>query len=98
MRINVKGERPVRLHAKDLEDIQDFTYLRCKTNTIPILMHQMHISNTQVSSVVLGPKRLEIPPKKSENCIRAEKKILCHEIERNSSKDRAMDEGDMIKS
>jgi hypothetical protein len=25
----------------------------CKTNTLPILMHQMHISTTQVSSVML---------------------------------------------
>jgi hypothetical protein len=27
---------------------------------IPILMHQMRISTTSVSSVVLGPKKLEI--------------------------------------
>jgi hypothetical protein len=27
--------------------------LECKTNTLPILMHQMHISTTQVSSVLL---------------------------------------------
>jgi hypothetical protein len=26
---------------------------KCKTNTLPILMHQMHISTTQVSSVML---------------------------------------------
>jgi hypothetical protein len=34
--------------------------LKCKTNTIPILMHQMRISTNQVSSVVLWPKKLEI--------------------------------------
>jgi hypothetical protein len=34
----------------------------CKTNMIPILMHQMGISTNQVSSVVLRPKKLEIPP------------------------------------
>ena len=28
----------------------------CKTNTIPILMHHMHISTNEVSSVVLSPK------------------------------------------
>jgi hypothetical protein len=32
----------------------------CKTNTIPILMHQMRISTNQVSSVVLRPKTLKI--------------------------------------
>jgi hypothetical protein len=32
----------------------------CETNIIPILMHQMHISTNQVSSVVLRPKNLEI--------------------------------------
>jgi hypothetical protein len=35
-------------------------FLRCKTNTIPILMHQMCISTNQVSSVVLRLKKLEI--------------------------------------
>jgi hypothetical protein len=30
-----------------------------KTNTIPILMHQMRISTNQVSSVVLRPKKLK---------------------------------------
>ena len=34
--------------------------LKCKTNTLPILMHQMRISTNQVSSVVLRPKKLEI--------------------------------------
>jgi hypothetical protein len=34
--------------------------LKCKTNIIPILMHQMHISTDQVSAVELGPKKLEI--------------------------------------
>jgi hypothetical protein len=57
--------------------------LDCKTNTLPMLMHQMHISTTLVSSVVLRPKKLEI-----------RKQILCHEIEPNPSKDRVMPEGD----
>jgi hypothetical protein len=35
------------------------TKMKCKTNTIPILMHQMRISTNQVSSVVLTPKKLE---------------------------------------
>jgi hypothetical protein len=34
--------------------------LNCKTNTIPILMHQMRISTTKVYSVVLRPIKLEI--------------------------------------
>jgi hypothetical protein len=34
--------------------------LKCKTNTIPILMHQMRISTNQVSSVMLRSKKLEI--------------------------------------
>jgi hypothetical protein len=29
---------------------------KCKTNTIPILMHHMRISTNEVSSVVLSPK------------------------------------------
>jgi hypothetical protein len=31
-------------------------------------MHQMHISTTQVSSVILRAKELEIQLKKGENC------------------------------
>jgi hypothetical protein len=40
---------------------QGFKY---KSNMIPIFMHQMCISTNEVSSVVLRPKKLEIPPKK----------------------------------
>jgi hypothetical protein len=40
-----------------------FRFLKCKTNTILILMHQMHISTTQVSSVMLRSKKLEIREK-----------------------------------
>jgi hypothetical protein len=43
--------------------------------------------------VILKLKKLE-SQKKNVNCKSAEKKILCHEIELNSSKDRAMHEGD----
>jgi hypothetical protein len=32
MRISVKEEKPVRLDAKDLEDVQDFTHLGSKVN------------------------------------------------------------------
>jgi hypothetical protein len=38
-----------------------------KTNTLPILMHQMRISTTQVSSLMLMSKKLEIREKKCEN-------------------------------
>jgi hypothetical protein len=56
--------------------------LQCKTNTIPILMHQMRISTNKVSSVVLRPKKLEIRKKKfGQNCKRAEKTKQCHELE-----------------
>jgi hypothetical protein len=37
--------------------------LTCKTNTLPILMHQMRISTTQVSTVMLRSKKLEIRKK-----------------------------------
>jgi hypothetical protein len=40
--------------------IQICAHTQCKTNTIPILMHQMRISTNQVSSVVLRPKKFEI--------------------------------------
>jgi hypothetical protein len=36
-----------------------FSSKECKTNTLPILMHQMRISTTQVSSVMLRSKKLE---------------------------------------
>jgi hypothetical protein len=64
----------------------------CKTNMIPILMHQMHISTNSVFSVVLRPKIWK-SESSCENCIRAEK-ILCHEIEPNLLKARALHDGD----
>jgi hypothetical protein len=39
---------------------------KCKTNTIPILMQQMHISTTQVSSVTLWSKKLKIRKKNAK--------------------------------
>jgi hypothetical protein len=56
----------------------------------------MRISTTfKVSSVVLRPKKLEIREKKLCNLYKSRKnQILCHEIEPNPSKDRAMHEGD----
>jgi hypothetical protein len=65
---------------------------KCETNTIPILMHQIHISTNWVSSVKLKPKKLEIRIH-CENCKRAwgkNKTTECHEIEPNPSKNRAM--------
>jgi hypothetical protein len=66
-----------------------------KTNTIPILIHQISISTNQVSSMVPRPKKLETR-EKCENCERAEKtsQKLCHEIDVNPSKYRAMHDGD----
>jgi hypothetical protein len=57
-------------------------------------MHQIRISTTQVSSVVLRPKKLEI--RKIVKTVKQPKKkqILCHEIEPKPSKDRVMHEGD----
>jgi hypothetical protein len=71
-----------------------FPHYEWKANTIPILMHQMCISTTQVSSVVLGPKRLDIRKImwKLYKC-QKETQILCHEIEPNLLRDRAMHEG-----
>jgi hypothetical protein len=64
---------------------------KCKTNTLPILMHQMRISTTQVSSVMLRLKKLEIRNKmwKLKEPL-DENQTECHEIEPNLSKDRAM--------
>ena len=57
-------------------------------------MHQMRISTNQILSVVLRPKKVG-NPKNCEKCERTEEdQKLCHEIEPNPSKDRAMHEGD----
>jgi hypothetical protein len=45
-------------------------FTSCKTNMLTILMHQMHISTTQVSSVMLRSTKLEIQ-KKNEKTERA---------------------------
>ena len=57
-------------------------------------MHQMRISTNEVSSVVLGPKKVEVQTKEGEKCEEPKNQLLCHEIEPNPSKDRAMHEGD----
>ena len=59
-------------------------------------MHQMRISTNEVSSVVLGSKKLEVRKKnvKSVKSRKNEIHVQCHEIEPNPSKDRAMHEGD----
>jgi hypothetical protein len=66
----------------------------CKTNTLTILMHQMRILTTHVSSVML--RSLEIRRKKMWKLkeLSDESKIECHEIETNPLKDRVMPEGD----
>jgi hypothetical protein len=58
-------------------------------------MRQMRISTNQASSVVLRPKILEI--RKIVKTVKEPKRnqTLCHEIEPNPSKDRAMHEGDI---
>jgi hypothetical protein len=45
--------------------------------------------------VVLGPKKVGNPKKKKMKTVyEPKKKLMCHEIEPNPSKDRAMHEGD----
>jgi hypothetical protein len=39
----------------------------CKTNTLPSLMHRMHISTTQVSTVMLRSKKLKIQKQNVKN-------------------------------
>jgi hypothetical protein len=59
-------------------------------------MHQMRISTTQVSSVMLRFKKLEIRGKKMRKIEEQsdENQTECREIEPNLSKDRAMPERD----
>jgi hypothetical protein len=59
-------------------------------------MYQMRISTTQVSSVVLRPKKLKIAKKNVKTVYEPKNQNLCHEIEPNQSKDRAMHEGDNL--
>jgi hypothetical protein len=77
-----------------LQSAEVFFICKCKTNTIPILMHQMRMSTNQVSSVVLRPKKVEI--RKIVNAAKEPKKpnTVLWNIEPNLSKDRAMHEGD----
>jgi hypothetical protein len=71
--------------------------LKYKTNMLTILMHQICISTTQVSSVMLRSESWEAG-KKCGYCKsrRMKTKQECHEIEPNLSKDRAMPEGDNL--
>jgi hypothetical protein len=83
----------VDVHLARMRGSSYFSEL-CKTNTLTILMHQMRISTTQVSSVMLRSKKLKIR-KQCENWKSHRMKTKqCHEIEPNPSKDRAMPEGD----
>ena len=54
--------------------------LRCKTNMLTILMHQIRISTTKVSSVMLRSKGLEIRKKGKLEEPSDENEIECHEI------------------
>jgi hypothetical protein len=57
-------------------------------------MHQMHISTTQVSSVMLRSKKLEIKEKNVQLKEPSdENQTECHGIKPNPSKNRAMPEG-----
>jgi hypothetical protein len=73
---------------------QNFGTLPCKTNALTILKHQMRISTTQVFSVMLRSKNLEIRKRKVKTERVVGWKPKCHEIEPNPSKDRAIPEGD----
>jgi hypothetical protein len=59
-------------------------------------MHQMRISTTQVSPVMLKSKKFEIPGEKMWKLKEPsdENQTECHEIEPNPSKDRAMPKED----
>jgi hypothetical protein len=58
-------------------------------------MHQMRISTTQFSSVMLRSKKLEIRKKMWKRKEPSdENQTECHEIEQNPSKDTAMAEGE----
>jgi hypothetical protein len=50
-------------------------------------MHQMRISTTKVSSVVLRPEKVGSPKIVGKS---RKYQILCHEIEPNPSKDKSM--------
>jgi hypothetical protein len=68
-------------------------YIKCKTNTIPILMNQMRISTYKVSEVMLRPKEVGNSNKKCVTLKELSKKRFqtqCNEIEPNPLKDRAM--------
>jgi hypothetical protein len=71
-----------------------YTPFVMKTNTLTMLMHQMRISTTQVSSVMLRSKKLDIWKKMWLKEPSDENQTGCHEIEPNPSKDRSMLEGD----
>ena len=57
-------------------------------------MHHMHISTNEISSVMLGPKKLEIRKQNLKTAKEPIKAKQSDEIEPNSWKDRAMHEGD----
>ena len=60
-------------------------------------MHQMRISTNEVSSVVLGSKKLEVEKKIVKSVKSWKKSQMCQEIEPNPSKERAMYKGDILR-
>jgi hypothetical protein len=46
-------------HSEKLGELKILAF-KCKFHMMPILMHQMRILTTYVSSEILGPKNLEI--------------------------------------
>jgi hypothetical protein len=71
-------------------EVRGLVRYKCKINTLTILMHQMRISTTQDSSVMLRSKKLEIREKK----VKTESRRMKKKMEPNMSKDKAMPEGD----
>jgi hypothetical protein len=58
--------------------------VKCKIHTTPILMHQMHISITYISSMMLRSKNLKI-----RDIMTVKTQTDCRQMEPNPLKDRA---------
>jgi hypothetical protein len=80
-----------------MDSVEEYSrrWTTCKTNTLTILMYQMLISITQISSVMLRSKKLEFQPKKKKKLKEPsdENQTECNEIATNPSTDRATPEG-----
>ena len=74
--------------------IYDNLGLLCKVNTIQILMHQMRISTNEVTWTEKSWKS----KKNCEKCKEPKEKPYCAmKFQPNSSKERAMHEGDILR-